>query len=125
MTVQAELAAIPKTPKPPKRCLWVWKDPQGWHQCERPRDDHEHTVPPEIPNAIRLHPHRGDGQCCLGVNVVHRPEVPPLPMPRHPPPYEPLRPDPFPWLYQCHRLRGSCLPFDHEFFAVTRLEEGA
>lgn len=131
MTTQIELAAIPRKPKPPKRCLWVWKYPEGWYQCDRPRGDgHEHSPSTGVFNGIELQPRRTweghqNAQRCLGVNVVPRVVVPPMPMPRHPAPYKPSRPDPFPWLYQCERRRDRCEPSDHAFFAATRLEEEA
>ena len=89
-----------KKPQPPKRCMWVWGDEDGLHQCDRPRSEpHTHTER----GAVLFHPRWEGEPRCLGVQLGGRVG-------------EPLE------LVQCESLRYAC-KVTHPFYAKTRMDE--
>lgn len=89
-------------PKPPKRCMFVWRDLDGWHQCERRRDEtHGHTES----RFLVMAPRGKYARCCLGLIEKDGPAAEP-------------------WVQQCGMKRRLCQQ-PHMFFAKTRLEEDA
>lgn len=89
-----------KKPKSPKRCMWVWGDEDGLHQCDRPRSEpHTHTER----GAVLFHPRWEGEPRCLGVQLGGRVG-------------EPLE------LVQCESLRYAC-KVTHPFYAKTRMDE--
>ena len=89
-----------KKPQPPKRCMWVWGDEDGLHQCDRPRSEpHAHTER----GAVLFHPRWEGEPRCLGVQLGGRVG-------------EPLE------LVQCESLRYAC-HVTHLVYAKTRMTE--
>lgn len=90
-----------KKPKPPKRCMWVWHDVEGWHQCDHQRAkfySHSH------PYGSWVSPRDSLGRRCLGADLVQSEQEKPR-------------------VRQCDRARGACGLLDHDFYVTIRLEE--